>query len=417
MAIVNASIITIGDELLIGQTIDTNSAWIAQKLNALGIHVIRRTAVGDEAREITEAIDRELAHVPLVLVTGGLGPTSDDITKPLLCEYFGGKMIRNEQVLAHVKSLFGKRKRPFLEINMKQAEVPDNCKVLHNRMGTAPGMLFEKDGHYLVAMPGVPFEMMTIMEDEVIPFIRQKFISDAYVHRTILTSGEGESFIAEKIKDIEDTLPAHIKIAYLPGMGCVKLRLSGSSEYEQGLITELELWQERITDRLGNIVISLEDLPLEFILGKSLMVQNATISFAESCTGGNVGHLITQVTGSGSYFMGSAVCYQNEIKESVLGVKKKTIDAHTAVSRETAEEMVKGALRLYGSDYALSVTGKLSEGGVDKDIPVGTVWIAAANKERVVSKEFHFHYDRLRNKEMAVQMALLMAWKFINGKI
>jgi nicotinamide-nucleotide amidase len=417
MAIIKASIITIGDELLIGQTIDTNSAWIAQKLNALGIHVVRRTAVGDEAAEIKAALDAELARVPIVLVTGGLGPTSDDITKPLLCEYFGGTMIRDAQVLEHVKSLFEKRKRPFLEINMKQAEVPDNCKVLHNRMGTAPGMLFEKDGHYLIAMPGVPFEMMTIMQEEVIPFIRKHFISDAYVHRTILTSGEGESFIADKIKDIEAVLPTHIKLAYLPGMGAVKLRLSGSSSDEQGLIKELGLWQQRITDRLGNIVISLEDLPLEYILGQSLLAEKATISFAESCTGGNIGHLITQITGSGNYFMGSAVCYQNEIKESILGVKKETIDTYTAVSQQTAEEMVKGALHLYGSDYALSVTGKLSEGGVDEAIPVGVVWMAVANKERVVSKEFHFHYDRLRNKELAVQMALLMAWKFINGKI
>jgi len=417
MAIVQASIITIGDELLIGQTIDTNSAWIAQRLNKLGIHVVRRIAVGDVAEDMKAAINEEMARTPIVLVTGGLGPTSDDITKPLLCEYFNGKMVVNEQVLEHVKGLFEKRNRPFLEINMKQAEVPDVCTVLHNRMGTAPGMLFEKNGKYLIAMPGVPFEMMTIMEDEVIPFIRNNFTSDAFVHRTILTSGEGESFIAEKIKDIEQALPQYIKLAYLPGMGIVKLRLSGSCADEQGLIKEMEIWQQRLKDRLENIVVALEDTPLEYVLGKSLLEKNKTVSFAESCTGGNIGHYITQVTGSGNYFMGSAVCYQNEVKESLLGVKKETIDTYTAVSRQTAEEMAKGGLKLYSSDCCLSVTGKLSEGGVDKDIPVGTVWMAVADKDRVVSKEFRFHYDRLRNKEMAVQMALLMVWKFINGKI
>ncbi len=417
MAIVYASIITIGDELLIGQTVDTNSAWMAHKLNELGIHVIRRIAVGDEAQEIKDALDSELARVPLVLVTGGLGPTSDDITKPLLCEYFNGKLVLNEEVLVHVRELFAKRNRPFHDINIKQAEVPDNCTVLHNRMGTAPGMLFERDGRYLVSMPGVPFEMMTIMQDEVIPFIRKTFISDAFLHRTVITSGEGESFIAEKIADIETALPAYIKLAYLPGMGSVRLRLSGSSEDEMKLTQELDIWQHRIADRLEHIVVALEDNPMEYILGKSLLEKNATVSFAESCTGGNIGHMITQVTGSGSYFMGSAVCYQNEIKESLLGVKKETIEAHTAVSKQTAEEMVQGALRIYGSDYALSVTGKLSEGGVDKDIPVGTVWMAVADKDRVVSKEFRFHYDRLRNKELAVQMGMLMVWKFINGKI
>jgi nicotinamide-nucleotide amidase len=417
MANVKASIITIGDELLIGQTIDTNSAWIGQRVNELGIEVVRRVAVGDEAEEIKEALDAELDRSAVVFVTGGLGPTADDITKPLLCEYFNGKMIVDEATLTHVKEIFTRRNRPFLDRNIKQAEVPDTCKVLFNKMGTAPGMLFERDGKFVIAMPGVPFEMVSIMEDEALPFLRKQFVSDAFIHRSIITAGEGESFIAERIKDLEEALPKHIKLAYLPSAGMVRLRLTGRGSDEQQLIKELELRQQEIANKLENIVVSLDDLPMEHVLGKSLVAKNATVAFAESCTGGNIGHLITQVMGSGRYFMGSAVCYQNEIKEAILGVRKSTIKEMGAVSEQTAMEMAEGARAIYKSDYSLGVTGKLDAGGEDENVPVGTVWMAVTDKNRTIAKEFKFFYDRPRNKEMAVQMGMLMLWKFIEGKL
>jgi nicotinamide-nucleotide amidase len=417
MANVKASIITIGDELLIGQTIDTNSAWIGQRVNRLGIDIIRRIAVGDVAPEIEEALDEEIKRSDIVFITGGLGPTADDITKPLLCEYFGGKMVVDEATLAHVVDIFKRRNRPFLERNMKQAEVPDVCQVLYNRMGTAPGMLFKKDGSTVIAMPGVPFEMISIMEDEVLPLLAQQFISDALIHRSVITAGEGESFIAEKIKDIEEALPSYIKLAYLPGAGIVKLRLTGRHEDAAFIIAQLEQFQARLAERLHNIVVALEDIPMEQIVGNALMEKNATVAFAESCTGGNIGHAITQIQGSGMYFQGSAVCYQNDMKEQILEVQKSTLQQFGAVSEQTAIEMAEGARRLYRSDYSLSTTGRLSDGGVDEQVPVGTVWIAVSDKNRTLAKEFRFFYDRHRNKEMAVQMALLMLWRFINDKM
>lgn len=417
MANIKATIITIGDELLIGQTIDTNSAWISQQLNEMGIDVIRRVAVGDNAADINMALDEELPRVSILLITGGLGPTADDITKPLLASYFGGNTVVNEQVLEHVKQIFAKRNRPLLEVNLKQAEVPDTCTVLFNKMGTAPGMMFEKDGKVIVSMPGVPYEMISIMEDEVLPRLRTRFVSDALIHRTIITAGEGESFLAERIKDLEAALPPHIKLAYLPSPNMVRLRLTGRGRDEMSLIKEIEMRQEEIANRLEDIVISLNDLPLEHILGRLLLEKQATIGLAESCTGGNIAHLITQIMGATQYFRGSIVCYQSFIKEQVLGVSSKTLEKHGAVSKETAVEMVTGALKVLKSDYALAITGLLSPGGEEDKTPVGTVWIGVADKDRVKTQKIMLKYDRLRNKEVAVQMAMVMVWKFISGKI
>jgi nicotinamide-nucleotide amidase len=417
MGNIQASIITIGDELLIGQTIDTNSAWIAQRLNELGIDVQRRVAVGDTELGITSALNEEIMRVELVLITGGLGPTADDITKPLLCRYFGGKLVINERVLAHVKDMFAKRNRPFLDRNMKQAEVPDNCTVLFNKMGTAPGMMFQRDGKIIVAMPGVPFEMMGIMEDEVLPYIRTHLFSDAIVHRTLVTSGEGESFIAEKIQDVEEALPSYIKLAYLPHYGGVKLRLTGRGTNKQGLEEDIETQLQAIAACLGDIVIAMDDLLMESIIGAFLAANNLTLGLAESCTGGYIAHHITQVMGASRYFNGCIVCYQNDIKENILGVQHETIETHGVYSQATVTEMAKGAMRTLKTDYGFAVTGLLSDGRTDERVPVGTVWMAVADKDRVVSKEFHFHYDRIRNKEVAAQMGMLMIWKFINGKI
>lgn len=417
MANIKATIITIGDELLIGQTIDTNSAWMAQQLNKLGIEVFRRVAVADKEADIQLALDEEIPRASIILITGGLGPTSDDITKPFLCKYFGGKLIVNHQVLEHVCKLFEKRNRPFLDINKKQAEVPDVCTVLFNEMGTAPGMLFEKDGKWIISMPGVPFEMQGIMTNEVLPRLKEHFKSDVIVHRNIITSGEGESFIADKLKDFEAALPDHIKISYLPAPGIVKLRLTGTGSNEKELTAEVDKLQAEIANILTPIVVSLQDISMQELLGKSLSERKATVSLAESCTGGYVSHLITQIQGSSSYFKGAIVPYHSELKNSIVGVKKTTLQEHTAISEETAIELAANTRRMFGTDYSLSVTGQLSHGGEDAHIPKGLVWMAVAGPEGVKTKKFQFHYDRLTNKEIAAQMGLLMLWKYMNGKL
>lgn len=417
MANIKAIIITIGDELLIGQTVDTNSAWMAQRLNDFGIDVVRRIAIGDNKDDIINALDEEIPKAEIILITGGLGPTSDDITKPVLCEYFGGKLIVNEAVLAQIKGIFEKRKLVIPDIILTQAEIPDNCAVLLNNRGSAPGMLFEKEGKFIISMPGVPHEMMGIMEEEVIPKLQQKFTSDALIHQSILTAGQGESFIAERIKDLEAALPAHIKLAYLPGNWMVKLRLTGRDTDKLQLTKELKLRQEEIANRIEDIVVALEDIDLEHIIGKLLTVKEKTLGLAESCTGGYIAHKITQIMGSGKYFNGSIVCYQNEIKEKLLGVHCDVLEQQGAVCEDVAAQMAQGAMKALKTDYGFGITGLLSPGGDDDKVPVGTVWMGVCSKEKLKTEKFHFPYDRLRNKELAVNMALLLIWKFINNKL
>lgn len=414
---IQATIITIGDELLIGQTIDTNSAWMAQQLNVLGIDVFRRVAVADQETDIQLALDEEIPRADIILLTGGLGPTSDDITKPFLCKYFGGKMVVNNEVLEHVRQLFEKRNRPFLEMNQKQAEVPDVCTALRNEMGTAPGMLFERDGKWIISMPGVPFEMQSIMTREVLPRLKEVFLSDAIIHRNIITSGEGESFIATTLSDFEAALPPYIKISYLPTPGSVKLRLTGKGADRERLIAELNKLQAEVAHILERIVISLDDISWQELLGKTLLQRNATVSVAESCTGGYIAHLITQVQGASRYFKGAVVPYQGSLKTSIVGVEEKTIEQHTAISEETAIELAVNARKMFGSDYSLSVTGQLSYGGEDAHIPMGLVWMAVAGEKGVKTKKFQFHYNRHMNKELAAHMGLLMIWKYINDKL
>ncbi len=418
-----ASIITIGDELLIGQTVDTNSAWMAQQLNAIGIKINRRVAVGDDAQAIREALDQEKKHADIILITGGLGPTSDDITKPVLLQYFGGEMTMNEEVLSKIETFFESRGLPMLERNKMQASVPEKCTVLKNEKGTAPGMLFiEKHPRnpslqqWFISLPGVPHEMMGIMENEVLSRLQLQFVSDALLHRTIITAGLGESFIAEKIKDLEEALPAHIRLAYLPDFRLVKLRLSGTGKDKKALAYELQRRTEEIANRLADIVISLEDIPLEQLIGKCLTIQEKKLALAESCTGGNIAHKLTQVMGAAQYFMGSMVCYQNEVKQNLLAIDAHLLQEKGAVCKEVSEQMATGALQKLQADFGFGITGLLSAGLQDKVKP-GTVFMSVADKNRTVTQEHHFSYDRLRNKEVAVQMGMLLIWKFINGKI
>lgn len=567
------SIITIGDELLIGQTIDTNSAFIAQELNKIGVWVKRRVAVGDVYDDIWNALDEEGQESDIVIITGGLGPTADDITKPLLCKYFGGNLVVNEEVLAHVKYLFEKvfrRTGPMLERNLKQAEVPDNCIVLHNKRGTAPGMWFkaplnppqggtsipkslesdplyptadpmtysllknfvaehrnnpteaekvlweivrgrkmggykfrrqhiitnyiadfvslrekliiEVDGLYhqlpenkksdeertedlrklgfkvmrytneqvlhdtdnvinnivqqlkernielsetkvpprggfrgavYISLPGVPHEMKGLMTDEVIPRLLNEFRMPAIVHKTAFTAGQGESMIAELLKDFEPSLPSHIKLAYLPNYGMVKLRLTSQGENKEEVEKELMPYFEKLQELVKDYLVTNEDEGLEIVIGKILKAKGKTMGTAESCTGGYIAHLITSVSGSSAYYKGSVIGYANEIKENILGVKQEILLSVGAVSEETVTEMVKGAISKLNVDFALATSGIMGpEGGTDEK-PVGTVWIAVGNKEKTETHKLNLRFDRQRNIGMTAANALNLLRKFI----
>lgn len=570
---VTASIITIGDELLIGQTIDTNSAFIAQELNKIGVWVKRRLAVGDVYDDIWQALDEESKQSDIIIITGGLGPTADDITKPLLCKYFGGKLVVNEKVLAHVKYLFEivfRRPGPMLERNLKQAEVPDVCTVLHNARGTAPGMWFsppaprrgdlkpddakkhddylradpitygllkefvavhrkdpteaenvlwsivrgkkmagfkfrrqhiilnyiadfvclseklviEVDGLYhqlpenkisdeertkdlnrlgfevlrftneqvlydadkvinsivlklkqrnsitseskvppaggfrgagpiFISLPGVPHEMKGIMIDEVIPRLLSAYKMPAIVHYTAFTAGQGESILAEMLKDFEPLLPAHIKLAYLPNYGMVKLRLTSQGESKEAVEEELLPYFEKLQELVKDYLVTNVDEGLEVVIGKILKAKGKTMATAESCTGGYIAHLLTTVPGSSVYYKGSVIAYAYEVKENVLNVNHETLEKFGAVSGETVKEMLAGVINLMEVDYALAVSGIMGPDGGTEDKPTGTVWIAVGNKEKVETLKLNLRFDRQRNITVTAGNALNFFRKFI----
>jgi nicotinamide-nucleotide amidase len=406
---VYASIITIGDELLIGQTIDTNSAWMAQELNKLGIWVKRRVAVGDVWDEIWNALDEESRQSKIILITGGLGPTADDITKPLMTSYFGGKLIIDKDALQNVKDIFEKYiKRPMLEVNLKQAEVPDVCTVIQNKRGTAPGMWFEKDGNIFVSMPGVPNEMKGMMTDYVLPRLPAMFSLPAVVHRTLLTAGLGESYIADRIKEFEAALPEYIKLAYLPNFGMVRLRLTATGKNEAEIAAEVDKLFIELQGQLQDVLVINEDKTLEEALGIMLTKHQKTIATAESCTGGYISHLITSVPGSSGYFLGGIVSYDNSIKENVLGVGADVLNEFGAVSEETVYQMANAAKKLMKTDFALAVSGIMGPGGGTDEKPVGTVWIAVAGENGTITKKFQTRYNRIRNIEVTAINALNM---------
>ena len=403
---VNASIITIGDELLIGQTIDTNSAWMAKELNDIGIWVHRRVAVGDVWEDIWNALDEESKNCKLVLITGGLGPTADDITKPLLCDYFGGKLIIDEIALANVRNIFENfLKRPLLDRNIKQAELPDVCVPIQNLKGTAPGMWFEKNGCIFISMPGVPHEMKNMMTEQVLPSLKNKLTLAPIYHKTLLTAGIGESFLAERISAFETALPDYIKLAYLPNYGMVRLRLTAKYAGEQTK-KEIEEKFQQLKLQLEDVLVVDEDITLQEVLAKLLKSKNKTIGTAESCTGGYLAHLLTAIPGSSAFFKGSIISYSNEIKSSLLNVETSTIEKFGAVSYETASEMVTGALSQLKTDYVIVTTGIMGPSGGTPDKPVGGVWIGVGSKNKVDIKFFHFRFDRQRNMELTAVNAL-----------
>jgi len=403
-----AEIITIGDEILIGQIVDTNSAWMATELNKVGVRVKQITSISDDAQHIINALDDAQKRADIILITGGLGPTKDDITKHTLSNYFNMPLRLDEVTLAHVKQFFEKLNRPMIDVNIKQAEVPDGCTVIMNKNGTAPCMWFERNNKIIVSMPGVPFEMKYLMTDEIIPRLLERYKMPFIVHQSILTVGLGESFLAEQIADIEDTLPSYIKLAYLPKLGQVRLRLSASGNEEAQLLNEVNNYTQKIVERVEKYVILTEDIPFEKAILNLMGKHRLTLSLAESCTGGYIAHLFTQHPGSSAVFQGGAVTYSNNLKKSVLGVREETLTGFGAVSEQTVTEMAAGAVASFNTDYAIAVTGIAGPDGGTLEKPVGTVWIAVANKHEVKAKMYKFANQRFQNIERSAMAAMMM---------
>lgn len=411
-----AEIITIGDELLIGQVVDTNSAWMGQRLNEIGIKVKQITSVSDDKEHIVKALKEAEQRADVILITGGLGPTKDDITKVTLAEYFNSEMIMNDEALENVKSIFKKYNRPVLEINVKQALVPSKCTVLINKQGTAPAMYFNENNKHYYSMPGVPFEMKHIMQEYVIPKLAEMNEGIIIKHESINTAGIGESFLAEQIEKIEEQLPSNIKLAYLPKLGTVRLRLTGyfKNEEEQ---SELFKYKAAIINEIKENVVAEEDISLEESVLRKLIANHKTLSTAESCTGGYIGHLMTSIAGSSAAYEGGVISYSYDLKKYTLGVKDETLSVHGAVSKETVEEMVLGALEHFKTDYAIACSGIAGPGGGTEDKPVGTVWIAVASKNKVYSRKFQFGNQRLQNIERTAIQALWMLFRLLREEL
>lgn len=403
-----AEIITIGDEILIGQILDTNSAWIATHLNDIGVHVKQLTSIADQKRDIHDALRLAMSRADIVMVTGGLGPTQDDVTKQAFCEFFGCGLVRDEGVLTHVTGIFDNLNRPMLEINRQQADVLDIAEVLFNDLGTAPGMWLNWQGKHFAIMPGVPFEMKHIMTERVLPRLLEMDGRDSIWHHTMLTGGIGESFLAEKIADIEASLPAHIHLAYLPKPGMVRLRLSASGKELPLLQAETNAIQDQIHTRLGKHFLAGHDTTLQALVFEALDQQGLLLATAESCTGGDIARLLTSLPGSSRVFVGGAVTYSNSLKMSLLGVSQQTLSTYGAVSEQTVREMATGAKSNFGSDYAVAVSGIAGPGGGTPEKPVGMVWVAVAGRNKSITKEFRFGGNRLVNIERASMAALLL---------
>ncbi|HNX44076.1 MAG TPA: competence/damage-inducible protein A [Bacteroidales bacterium] len=407
-----AEIITIGDELLIGQVVDTNSAWMAEKLNEFGILVRQITSISDDREHILNTLREASQRAEVILITGGLGPTKDDITKTTLCEYFGSTMVFSETAYEDVRHLFRSRGLPVTGLNRGQAMVPECCTVIPNHNGTAPGMWFEKNSVIYVSMPGVPFEMKALMTGEILPRLESKS-ENAIMHRTLLTEGIGESFLADRIESWENQLPSHIKLAYLPQPGIVRLRLSARGTDKKKLGDELQKAVDGLLPLAGEFIFGEGDDTLEEVVGKLLREKGCTLATAESCTGGYIAHLITSIAGSSDYFKGSVVAYANEIKEKLLGVKPRTLAQHGAVSSETVKEMAEGARERFTVDYAIATSGVAGPSGGTPEKPVGTTWIAVASPLGTVTRKFILGEHRGRNIQRAAISALSMLRKIM----
>ncbi len=411
-----AEIINIGDELLIGQVINSNASWMAAELDHAGLKTVRITVTADDKQDIWSALKQAADRADIILLSGGLGPTKDDITKKTLAEYFNSQFIFHEPTFQQVKAIFAARKFPITEINRQQAEIPEKCTPLFNKNGTAPGMWFEENGKIFVSMPGVPFEMKAMMTEQVIPRLQKKFNLGVIFHKTIMTTGIPESILAAKIEKWENTLPTYIKLAYLPQPGIVRLRLSAAGKDRENLEVEVKKYCAKLNKIIPEAIYGYDDVSLEETVGKLLVKQSKTISTAESCTGGYIAHLITSIAGSSRYFTGSIVSYANEIKINNLNVHPQTIKQYGAVSRQTVEAMAKGVLKKFNTDYSISVSGIAGPDGGTPEKPVGTVWIAISSKNGVYSQQFHFGEHRGRNIRRSALAALnMLRLKLLTG--
>ncbi|GLB48974.1 competence/damage-inducible protein A [Neptunitalea lumnitzerae] len=411
-----AEIITIGDEILIGQIIDTNSAYIAKELNKIGVGVYQISSVQDTEAHILNALEEASSRVDIVIITGGLGPTKDDITKHTICKYFNDTLVQDDAVLAHVEELFAKyiKSTPISDLNRKQALVPSKATVLMNLFGTAPGMWIEDKGKIFISMPGVPFEMKGLVEREVLPRLQSKFTLPYIIHKTVLTAGLGESAIAEKLDAWEDTLPEFVKLAYLPNFGRVRLRFTAKGADKEVLELALNAKVKELHELIGDIIYGYEDDgDIEVLIGQLLKQEAATLATAESCTGGKIAELVTSVPGASEYFKGAVVSYATEVKEKVLGVPNEVIKAHSVVSAEVVELMALNVKELLATDYAIATTGNAGPEKGDSDAEIGTVFIALAGPKGVISKKFNFG----KNRERVVNKAVLESFELLKNEI
>ncbi len=406
-----AEIITIGDEILIGQIIDTNSAYISKELNKIGVSVHQITSIQDEREHILQSLKEAAERVDIVIITGGLGPTKDDITKKCLCEFFNDKLERNQKVLKHIEDLFAKYiDTPISDLNRDQALLPSKATALHNEYGTAPGMWFEENNKVFVSMPGVPYEMRGLMEREIIPRLIRNYSRPVILHKTVITYGLGESAIAEKIESWEDNLPKYIRLAYLPNLGRVRLRLTARGDNEEQLIDAVDKEIMKLHQIIGDIIYGYEgDDPVELVISKLLVEKNWTLSTAESCTGGRLASKFTKEPGSSASFKGSVVCYSTESKTELLGVPKELIQKHSVVSAEVAKAMAIGAREKFHTDFAISTTGNAGPTKGDSDAELGTVFIGIATPDGVNTHQFNFgnHREKVVGKSVNKAMELL----------
>lgn len=418
-----AHLLTIGDEILIGQIVDTNSAWMSQQLNLRGIAVVGKSSVGDTRQAIIDGIEHAATMAQIVIMTGGLGPTKDDITKKTLAGMFDSPLSLHQETYDRITAYFTKIGRILPPSMVDQATLPDQAIILPNKVGTAPGMWFERNDQVFISLPGVPFEMEHLMSQEVLPRLTSRFQSRPIVHRTLLTVGEGESNIARRIEFFEDGLPAHIKLAYLPALGQVRLRLTGiwpgevTANAEATLAAELDAKTTDLEALIPDLVFGRETESLAGVVGKILLEQRKQFGTAESCTGGYVAHLITSVPGASAYFPGAVVSYSYEMKQNLLGVRPETLTSFGAVSEEAVREMSLGALDALGADIALSISGIAGPDGGTPDKPVGTVWMAVSDRERTVVQKHLFGRDRLKNIQLTGTYALNLVRKFLLGAV
>lgn len=415
MNAVYAEVITIGDEILYGQTLDTNTQFIGEELNHIGIKIKRKTAIGDQKEEIITAIDEAFGRADIILITGGLGPTKDDITKITLSEYFGTELYEDAEVLERIRAWFKRRNRPINSLNESQARLPRDAFIIPNKLGTASGMWFEKKGQVCVSMPGVPYEMKAMMEATIIPKIKEQFQLPAIYHKMIKTVGIGESWIAGKIEDWEKQLPDSVRFAYLPSLGQVRLRLTGTGKDLDEVKKVVEEEAEKLIPLVSDYIYGYGDIDLEAAIGQLLLNLNKTVAFAESCSGGYVAHTMTRIPGSSRYFQGGVVPYHNAIKEKVLGVNAGTLEQHGAVSEATVIEMARQVRTLFNADLGLSSSGVAGPGGGSDEKPVGTVWIAFDDGTNTYTKKLSLTQNRMLNIELTAVAVLNLLRRSLLG--